>query len=159
MSLVNALKGAGFTKEKSTEEQFEPFEGMYKTVFSACEEKVSQKNGAQQLQVDFKIEQALVGKESKSQYAEFRKWLDLDGENATDKKKGVAFIINALFTSGYDVNMSSDEAMKQSIKDALGTPVYIKAWGWQPEGGDKKFQQFSVVQESVALKAVKKEVF
>lgn len=157
MSIADALNNSGFKKEKSTEGMFEPYEGTYKAVFSECEEVKSQKDGAQQLRVGFKIEETLDGRESTAKFPEFKKWLALEGDGSSDKKKGVAFIINTLFTSGYEVNTSGDDAsIIESIKAGLGTPVYVKAWGWQPEGGDKKYQQFSVLQEAVALKNVKK---
>lgn len=155
MSLVDALKQAGFKPEKSTDGEFQPLEGIYKTQFVKAEEVKSQKDWSNQLRVEFKISETLSGKSSSSKYSEFKKYLALEGDESADKKKGVAWLINALFTAGVEVNAETDEALLQNIQSALGTDVYVKAWGWKPEDGEKAYQQFSVLKEAIALKQAK----
>ena len=152
MGLVDALKAAGFKAEKSVEGEFQPLEGIYKVQFVKTEEVVSQKDNSKQLRAEFKVAEALSGKDSTSKFNEFKKYLALEGNDAADKKKGVAWLINALFTSGYEVSGGTDEEMMASIQGALGTELYFKAWGWKPEDGDKTYQQFSVLKESIATK-------
>ena len=152
MSLVDALKKSGFKPEKSTDGEFQPLEGIYKTQFVKAEKIKSQKDNTDQLRVELKVSETLSGKDSNSKYSEFKKYLALEGEDATDKKKGVAWVINALFTSGVEVTGNTDEDLMQNIQNALGTEVYVKAWGWKPEDGDKTYQQFSILKEAIALK-------
>lgn len=155
MSLVQALKASGFKPEKSTDGEFMPLEGIYKTQFVKAEEVQSQKDNTAQLRVELKVSETLSGKDSTSKYSEFKKYLALEGEDATDKKKGIAWLINALFTAGVEVTADTDEALKANIQNALGTDIYVKAWGWKPEDGDKTYQQFSVLKEAIALKQAK----
>jgi len=155
MSLVDALKQSGFKPEKSTDGEFQPLEGIYKTQFVKAEVKEANEKGGKQLQVEFKIAEVLSGKESTSKYNEFRKYLALEGDDAISKKKGLPWIINALFTAGVEVSGDTDEVLMQNIQNALGTEVYVKAWGWKPEDGDKSFQQFSVLKEAIAIKQAK----
>ena len=155
MSLVEKLKASGFKPEKSTDGEFMPLEGIYKAQFVKAEKVKSQKDNTEQLRVELKVSETLSGKDSTSKYSEFKKYLALEGDDATDKKKGVAWIINALFTAGVEVNADSDEKLMENIQGALGTDIYVKAWGWKPEDVDKTYQQFSVLKESIALKQAK----
>ena len=152
MGLVDALKSAGFKAEKSTEGEYQPLEGIYKVQFVKADETTSQKDNSKQLKAEFKVAETLSGKDSNSKFNEFKKYLAMEGDEAADKKKGVAWLINALFTSGYEVAGNTDEEMIASIQGALGTDLYFKAWGWRPEDGDKAYQQFSVLKESIATK-------
>ena len=111
--------------------------------------------GGKSLVVEFKVTETLEGNESKSKFNEFKKYLALEGEGATSEKKGLPWIINALFTAGYEVDMTSDEAVISSIQSALGTTIYFRAYGWKPEDADKSRQMFNVVKEEVALKGKK----
>lgn len=155
MSLVESLKKAGFKAEKSSEGEFQPLEGIYKVQFVKAEQVVSQKDNSKQLRAEFKVAETLFGKDSSSKFSEFKKYLALEGDEAADKKKGVAWLINALFTAGYEVSGQTDEEMMGSIQTALGTDLFFKAWGWRPEDGDKSYQQFSVLKEEIAQKQAK----
>lgn len=158
MGFTDLLKEAGFKPEKSTDGEFKPLKGTYKVQFVKAEDKPANEKGGRQLQVEFKIAEVLAGDESHSKFNEFRKYLALEGENATSKTKGVAFIINALFTAGTDVSGATDEETLEKIQNALGTELYVKAWGWKPEDGEKEYQQFSVLKEAVALKQAKNQL-
>ena len=156
MSFTEALQTSGFVPEKSTEGEFKALKGVYKTQFVVAEEVVSQKDGANQLKVEFKVTEVLAGNESYSKYNEFRKWLALDPPLCTDKKKGIAWILNTLFTAGKDCIGVDDAATIQNIKESLGMDVYVKAWGWKPEDGEKEMQFFSVLKDTVALAQIDK---
>ncbi len=155
MGLVDSLKQAGFKAEKSTDGEFQPLDGIYKTQFVKAEQVTSQKDKSLQLRAEFKVSETLSGSVSNSKFSEFKKYLAIDGDAAADKKKGVAWLINALFTAGVEVTGNTDEEMLANIQNALGTEVYMKAWGWKPEDGDKTYQQFSVLKEAIALKQSK----
>lgn len=157
MGFTEALKAAGFKPEASTEGQWQPYEGIYKVQFVKAEEVTSEKTNTKQLKVEFKIVETLDGKQHfDGQYNDFRKYLALEGDDATNKKKGIVWIINALFTSGKDVSGESDATTLANIQGALGADLFFKAWGWTPEGGEKAMQMFSVLKEEVAMKKVKK---
>lgn len=152
MSLVDALKSAGFKPEKSTEGEFQPFDGVYNTSFVKADVIPANEKGGKQLLVGFKISETLAGKESFSKFNEFKKYLNLEGELATDKKKGIPWIINALFTAGVEVSGDTDEALIESIQSALGTSVYVRAYGFKPEDAEKSYQMFIVMNEKAAQK-------
>ena len=152
MSLVDMLKQSGFKPEKNTEGEFPPFDGVYVTQFSGCKECPANEKGGKQLLVEFKTTETLAGRESKSKFAEFKKYLALEGDKATDKKKGVPFIINALFTSGVEVSGDTDEQLIENIQGALGTTCYIRAYGFKPEDSEKAYQMFSIMKEKEAIK-------
>lgn len=157
MGFTDALKAAGFKPEKSTEGEWQPYEGTYKVQFVKAEEVTSEKTNTKQLKVEFKIVETLDGKQHfDGQYNDFRKYLALEGEESTNKKKGIVWLINALFTVGKDVSGATDEETLANIQGALGSDLFFKAWGWKPEDGDKSMQMFSVLKEEVAMKKIKK---
>jgi len=157
MSLVDALKKSGFKPEKSSEGEFQPYQGIYGVDFVKVDKVKSDRTQTDQLRCEFKIAEALFGKESASKFNEFKKYVALEGDEATDKKKGIPYIINALFTAGYEVSGDTDEAMMESIQGALGTRMYLRAWGWKPEDAEKAIQQFSFMKEEAAQKRAKAE--
>jgi hypothetical protein len=152
MSLVDKLKEAGFKPEKSTEGEFQPFEGVYATTFVQADVKPANDKGGRCLVVGFKISETLAGKESHSKFNEFKKYLALEGDEATSKNKGIPWIINALFTAGVEVPWSTEEELIVSIQGALGTTVYLRAYGFKPEDSDKSYQMFVVMKEDNANK-------
>lgn len=152
MSLVDALKNSGFKPEKSTEGEFQPFDGVYVTQFVKCEDRPANDKGGRSLVCEFKISEALAGKDSFSQFNEFKKYVALEGEKVADKKKGLPWIINTLFTAGVEVSGQTDEELLESIQGALGTTVYIRAYGFKPEDGDKTYQIFNAMKEEKAIK-------
>lgn len=152
MSIVNALKQSGFKPEKSTEGEFQPFDGVYVTTFVKAEDRPANDKGGRSLVVEFKISEALVGKDSFSQFNEFKKYLALEGDKVADKKKGLPWIINTLFTAGVEVSGNTDEELLQSIQNALGTTVYMRAYGFKPEDGEKTYQIFNSMKEDKAIK-------
>lgn len=152
MGLVDALKESGFKPEKSTEGEFQPFDGVYVTQFVKAEDKPANDKGGRCLVVEFKINEALAGKDSFSQFNEFKKYLALEGDKVTDKKKGLPWIINTLFTAGVEVSGTTDEKLLESIQNALGTTVHMRAYGFKPEDGDKAYQIFNAMKEDKAIK-------
>ena len=167
MELSETLKEAGFTPELSQDGIFRPLVGVYKCVFSVCEETIGKFDGMKQLKVGFKINEVLTGAESKSQFNEFTSWIYSDGESAASKYKGIPFIVNALFTGGYEANLSGTNAeIIESIRGGLGTEVYIEGKStprkkkegdeWVVDKSKDNKQTYSVLQEKVAMSKVKK---
>lgn len=156
MGIIDSLKANGFVPEKSTEGEFKALVGIYKVQFVKAEQRPANDKGPAQIQAEFKVIETIDGAASYSKFNEFRKYLAIEGDNVADKKKGIVWLINALFTAGYEVDKTSDEAMLTSIHSALGTELYVKAYGWTPEDGDKERQMFNVMKESVAIKKANK---
>lgn len=152
MGILDSLKASGFKAEKSTEGEYKALVGTYKVAFVVADKMPANDKGGESLKVEFKVVETVEGSPSYSKFNEFKKFLALEGEKVADKKKGVPFIINALFTAGYEVSGETDEAILESIKAALGTELYIKAYGWTPEDSDKERQMFNFMKESVAMK-------
>jgi hypothetical protein len=151
-TLPDYLVNAGFKPTKSTEGEFQPLEGIYAVQFAKADEMPANDKGGRQLYVAFKVTETLKGKESKSQYNEFKKYLALEGELKSSDKKGIGWIVNALFTAGVEVSGTTEEELIVSIKNVLGTTLYVSARGWTPPDGDKAVQLFNVMKESIALK-------
>lgn len=152
-SLVEMMKASGFKAEKSTEGEFVPKKGVYRVQFVNAEEVVSQRDSSKQLKVEFKIIETIDGDAAgNSKFNEFKKYLALEGDDAVSKKKGLPWIINALFTAGYEVVGETDEALMTSINGALGQELFVKAYGFKPEDSERAYQMFNVIKESVAIK-------
>ena len=151
-TLPDYLVNAGFKPTKSTEGEFKPLEGIYAVQFAKADEMPANDKGGKQLFVAFKIAETLFGDVSKSQYNEFKKYLALEGENKASDKKGIGWMVNALFTAGVEVSGTTEEELIASIQNALGTTLYVSARGWTPPDGDKAVQLFNVMKEAVALK-------
>lgn len=153
MSFSEAMKASGFKAEKSSEGEFKPKKGTYRVQFVLADVVKSEKTQTDQLKVEFKIVETLDGDAAgNSKFNEFKKYLAMEGEDAISKKKGIPWIVNALFTAGYEVVGNSDAEMIESIKGALGTELYFKAYGFKPQDAERAYQMFNVMKEEVATK-------
>lgn len=153
MSFSEAMKASGFKAEKSSEGEFKPKKGTYRVQFVLADVVKSEKTQTDQLKVEFKIVETLEGDAAgNSKFNEFKKYLAMEGEDAISKKKGIPWIVNALFTAGYEVVGNSDAEMIESIKGALGTELYFKAYGFKPQDAERAYQMFNVMKEEVATK-------
>ena len=174
MSVVEQMKLAGFKPSVSTEGEWQPYDGYYKVALVAFDVKNTKKDGTpcQKFAVaEFKIEEVLSGRAPKEGVSrpEFSKFLSLEGDQAVNKKKGLPFILNAIFTAdGTDCLGATDEATFENIKNKIGLSMYIHAFAgktWKLVGtdgsGKNTFeedkeapvkQDFSFVKKSVAEK-------
>lgn len=153
MSFLEAMKASGFKAEKSSEGEFKPKKGTYRVQFVLADVVKSEKTQTDQLKVEFKIMETLEGDPAgNSKFNEFKKYLAMEGEDAVSKKKGMPWIINALFTAGYEVVGNNDAEVIESIKGALGTELYFKAYGFKPQDAERAYQMFNVMKEEVATK-------
>jgi hypothetical protein len=127
MDITEALKEAGFKKEVSTTGDAPIFEGVYKATFTDFAPMEDRGYGAS-IYAQFKINEVMMGTESRSQYPEFKGYFATSPEKVGSKRNGLAKLLNGLFSVGVDVDVTSDEAMTKSLEEAKGTDVFIKAF-------------------------------
>jgi len=161
VSIAAALQKSGYKAQKLDGRK--AYKGVYKTqlVVAEVRDEDFQKNKVEPfLHCEWKIVETLAGMNSTSQYNEFKKNLFLEEANIGDKKKGLAWLLNAFFTTGVTVEVDDDdEKTIQNIKDLLGTEFLLRGWGWIPddsETGDE-IQILQVLSEAKAQKAIDKE--
>lgn len=168
MSMLEALKAAGFKAEKSEVGGKFILEGIYKAQLIDVAAKEDKGYGAS-IYASFKIEEKLCGMDSNSQYPEFKGYFNTAPEKIASKRNGLAKLINGLFSVGYEVKGSTDEELIGSLDAAKGISVYIKgykqapqkknedgSWSEDPEGETK--QGFAFMTEKLARKQAEKEV-
>lgn len=181
MSIVEQMKLAGFKPTVSTEGEWQPYDGYYKVTLVSFEVKDTKKDGtpcAKYGLAEFKIEETLSGKSPKEGATrnEFSKFISLEGDQAVNKKKGLPFILNAIFTAdGTDCIGATDEATFENIKNKIGLSFFIHAFPgktWVKTGEDASGkvlfeenkeaspkQDFSFVKEAVARKKAESAPF
>lgn len=168
------LKSSGFTASASTEGEWQPYDGYYKVDLANFEVKDTKKDGtpcAKYALAEFKIVETLSGKSPREGTTrnEFSKFISLEGDQALNKKKGLPFIINGIFTAdGSDVLGKTDEETFANIQNKIGLSFFIHAFpgkSWVKTGEDANGkatfeenkeaapkQDFSFVKEAVAMK-------
>lgn len=152
MGLIDNLVQAGFKPEASTDGEFKPLKGTYKTEVSVLRSEIDTKNNnAKFYQLNLKPSETLDGDGFTDKF-EFKKRFYVDGDKAAENLKKM---LNLLFTAGIELDMTSDAAMEESFINAIGKTVYIRSWGWLPEGKDQAQQMFSAIKEKVAGKTKK----
>lgn len=149
MGLVDQLKSAGFKPEANTDGEFKPLKGTYKaSVVALRPEKDTKNKDAKFYLLELKPQEALEG-DAFGDKMTFRKRYYMDGDKAADNLKDM---LNALFTAGIELDTASDEALEASFEKAINKTVYLRAWGWKPDGKDSTYQMFSIIKEKVAEK-------
>jgi len=132
MSIVNALKDAGFKAEVSTAGDKPILEGVYRCMFVDYKNDQEAKFGPQ-IMAAFKVVETMAGRDSRSTFPEFKGYFKTDEKNAASKRNGVAKLINGFFSVGVKVDTSSDEAFLESLAAQKGSAeVYIKGYAKQP---------------------------
>ena len=166
ISLSGALKNAGFDKEVSTIGDRPIYIGVYKCIFKSWEDRPDGKYGPS-LFADFKITEVLLGMESRSTFPELTGFFDTSPSKIASKRNGLAKLINGLFSVGVDIDVSTDETLKEGLKSSVGTQVFIKAYKkqkmkpgaeegtWEEVEGEFK-QGWVFLTEKNAKKAIKK---
>lgn len=137
MGVSDILKQAGFKQEKSTEGDRPVLKGVYKALF--VEGKLAEPNQYGHSYVaKFKIVETLSGKESKAAFPEFAGFYDV-ADKAADKKKGMAKLLNGLFSVGLNVDSSTDEKLYESLDSLKGSAeVFIKGFEKKPRKQDEE---------------------
>lgn len=165
MNITEALKTAGFKPEANTDGEWKPYIGTYKCVWKTLRPEVQQKDGAEFVQAEWSIVEALAGDPKReSKYADFRRRYYFSWENPTeDELDNIKGLMNDIFTAtGKDVNMSSKEAFSAAAVEIAGAEAYIRGWGWTPERDTKgnslpedqrkTIQQFVIQRKATAEK-------
>lgn len=159
MSISEALKEAGFKVEKSTAGEAPIYEGTYKAVLTEVGENKESQFGGTQIYCAFKISETLCGRDSNSQYPEFKGYFRTDAERAASKRNGIAKVLNGLFSVNIEADPDNLEAQK-------GAEVFISGYKQKKmvKNDDGTFsevegefkQGWTFMTENNALKAVKK---
>lgn len=161
MNVTEALKAAGFKPEKSTAGDKPIFVGTYKaTLFDVA--KMEDKGYGESIYAQFKIQETLEGRSSASQFPEFKDYYSLAPDKIASKRKGLAKLINGLFSVGVEVDTNN---LVESLTNLKGTAVFISGYAQEPRkqvdgqwvddpDGDTK-QGFTFLTEKNAMKRVK----
>jgi hypothetical protein len=131
VGLVDNLKKAGFKAERSTIGAKPILEGVYRATLVEVA-KMEDKGYGESIYAQFKVTETLAGRDSNSQFPEFKGYYSVAPEKIASKRSGLAKLINGLFSIGYEVKDSSDEELIQSLNDAKGSVLYVKGYKEQP---------------------------
>jgi|GEM_PF-5193586 len=154
MSLIENLKAAGFKPEANTDGEFKPLKGTYKCQITTLRPEIDQKNNnAKYYQLELKPIEVLEGDPFGDKFA-FKKRYYVDGDKAAENLKS---LLNALFTAGIELDMSSDAALETDFVKAINQVAYVRSWGWLPEGKESPVQMFNILKEKVAEKKRSKD--
>lgn len=149
MSLTEKLKAAGFKPTANTDGEFQPLKGVYECNVTALRAEIDKNNNnAKYYFLELKPVAALEGDAFSDKFT-FRKRYYVDGDKAA---KNFEKLVNDLFTAGLEFDMSSDEAFEANFEKAIGMKIYVRSWGWTPDGKDQAVQQMSILKEKVAEK-------
>lgn len=176
MDVIEMMKNAGFTPSVVTEGEWQPYEGVYKVSLTNFEVKDTKKDGTPCNKyglAEFKIIETLKGREPRegTTRPEFSRFITLTGEEkqVLNKKKGLPFLVNAIFTAdGTDVMGSNEDETYQNIQNKIGLEFFVNAFKgktWKYVGDDESGkaqyeedkeapakQDFSIIKEAVALR-------
>ena len=130
MGVVDSLKANGWKPTASDDGEFKPLVGTYGTSITVLRPEFDKKNNdAKYYQLETKPNELISGDEFGEKFA-FRQRFYVDGEKASDSLKKM---LNILFTAGVELDTSSDEAMEADFINAIGKPLYVRAWGWEQQ--------------------------
>lgn len=165
MNVTDALKNAGYEVEKSTVGDKPIFAGTYKaTLFDVA--LMEDKGYGQSIYAQFKVQETLEGISSHSKFPEFKGYFSLAPESIASKRKGLAKLLNGLFSVGVEVDASD---VVQSLISLKGTVVFLSGFAKEPRknigtkevpnwvddpDGEVK-QDFAFLTEKNAMKRIK----
>lgn len=157
------LKEAGFKPEVSTAGDKPILEGVYKATLVEIA-KMEDKGYGESIYAQFKISETLFGRESSSQYPEFKDYYSLAADKIASKRNGLAKLINGLFSIGIEVDTTN---VVESLNNAKGAEVFITAYAkptmkqeddeWVVDDSKPKKQAFTFMTEKNALKEAEKK--
>ena len=132
MSIVSALKGAGYEPKASTAGDKNVYNGIYKMLLTEFKNEPDGKwdDGSPKPQVvaGFKVVDRLVGSEVyKSDFPDAKGYYSTSDDMAANRKKGIAKFIDGLMSVGINVNANTDEEIIGNIQAKIGVAeVYMK---------------------------------
>lgn len=167
MSITGAMKEAGYKPEVSTVGDKPILKGVYKVMFVEGKKNAPNQYG-ESYTAKFKVVEVLAGKESRSTFPEFVGFFAIDEANAMNAKKGIKKLLNGFMSVGIKIDISSDEAMFESLASQVGVAeLYVsgykkKSWTKLDDGSfvenpdaDPK-QDFAFLTEKNAKKEAEK---
>ena len=136
MGIVDLLKNAGYTPEKSTAGDKPVLKGIYKCLFVDFKNEPEGKYGSQ-LMAKFQIVEKMSGMDSRSQFPQFTGYYKTDEAGAASKRNGIAKLLNGFFSVGKNVDTTSDMTLIDSLEAMKGSAeVYISAYKKNPRKQD-----------------------
>ncbi len=169
MGLKERLVAAGFNPVASTDGEWQPYIGTYKVTWETLRLE-KDKNGNPYWTCEWNIIESLKGDPKRnSKYADFRQayFFDLANEDERSMKQ-CQQLLNAAFTFGVDLDITSNETLADSASESLiHKEGYIRGYPrkkWLKEGEDwvedigaSPRQGISFQKSSVAEKSRTKE--
>ena len=134
MSFTEAMKSAGYEPKASTAGDKNVYNGIYKCMLTEFKDEPDAKwdDGQPKPQViaGFKVVDRLAGSEIyKSDYADCRGYYSTSDELATNRKKGIAKLLDGFKSVGINVMGATDEETIENIKGKVGAAeLYIKLY-------------------------------
>jgi len=164
MNIIDRLKAAGYTPELSKSGEMPIFEGTYKATLIEIS-SIPDNGYGESILAKFQATECLEGDE----YGLGKKFSDFystSDENISNNRKGLAKLLNGLFSVGIEV-----DGTVESLERQLGSAeVFINAYkkqkmqkdessatGWSKIEGEFK-QAFTFMTEKNALKESKKQL-
>ncbi len=164
-SIKEMMEEGNYKPAESSDDNKFFLKGVYKATFASVA-LMEDKGYGESIYGAFQINEVLSGNESKSQFPQFTEYYSISPENITNKKKGLAKLLDGLFSIGIDIALGSKEETVQALTEtALGADVYINAFKkqkmrkegeeWVKNEGEFK-QSFNFLTEKAAMKKAKK---
>lgn len=164
MGLVDTLKAEGWTPTPNQDGTFEVLKGHYRTSCQVLRKEPATETKEARIVCQLYVEEVLEGTHVDTtvpleKRRRFFSYYNLDAD-------GLKKLLNDTFTAGVTLDTTSDEALEASFANAIGQPVYVRAWGWTPdkdrqgnlipESERQARQQFVIKSQTAALKDVAK---
>ena len=158
MGLTDALRQQGFRPSENVDEDFPPIAGEYKAVVKAI--RPEQTDGMKDRYLaQFKIVQTLSGDMADNRVL-LRSYriggVKFDKSAVTEQEavEAIKAMANDAMTCGVALDLSSDEALEDSLAGWLDKECYLRAWHFSPKDEpERKIQQFKVKREKDLRKA------
>lgn len=132
MSFTKAMKEAGYEPKASTSGDKVVYNGIYKLMLTEFKNEPDGKwdDGQPKPQVvaGFKVSERMSGTDVfKSDYPDVKGYYATDEKNASNRKKGIAKLIDGFMSVGVNVNGKDDAETLANITAQIGaTEVYMK---------------------------------
>ena len=128
MDVTKILEEAGFKPEKSTVGDRQILVGTYKAALYEVV-KMEDKGYGESIYAQFKVQETLEGVSSTSKFPEFKAYFNLAPDKIASKRRGLAKLINGLFSVGAEVDTTD---VLNSLVSLKGTTVYIAGYKEEP---------------------------
>ena len=139
MSFTKAMKDAGYEPKASTAGDKVVYNGVYKLMLTEFKNEPDSKwdDGQPKPQVvaGFKVTERLAGTDIfKSEYPDVKGYYSTADDMASNRKKGIAKLIDGFMSVGINVNGADDDATLENIKQCGKSFVVDNApEGWEGE--------------------------